>query len=69
MSEKVIIDLEIDNNDAIASTKLLTTAVVDQTDAIKKTNDETKELEKRNKELLISTLIKYNDQAFRNNSN
>lgn len=48
MAEKIIIDLEIDNNDAIASTKLLTAAVVDQTDAIKKTNDETKELEKRN---------------------
>lgn len=62
MAEKVIIDLEIDNNDAIASTKLLTAAVVDQTDAIKKTNDETKELEKRNKDL-VKANKEINDQV------
>ncbi len=48
--DKVIIDIDVDNDGALKATQDLTSAIVDQTDAIKATNDETKKLEKQNKD-------------------
>lgn len=46
MAEEVLFKIDIDNEGAIKATKDLTSAIIDQQDAIKKTKKATKELEK-----------------------